>query len=121
MLAQALVSQGCSAVPILTQVVVDPLSDAFRNPNKFVGPVCGAKETHPLAESLNWVVKLDGESFHRVAPSPPSLEILQNRCHPHIVGRKSRYYVYCMRWRWYPYITYYPLRSKNTSFRVSTL
>mmetsp|Transcript_25959 Transcript_25959/g.36581 ORF Transcript_25959/g.36581 Transcript_25959/m.36581 type:complete len:365 (+) Transcript_25959:126-1220(+) len=76
-LAQALASAGCKAVPILTQVVVDPTSEAFRNPNKFVGPVYGAKEAHALAESLNWVVKPDGEYFRRVVPSPPPLEILQ--------------------------------------------
>jgi len=43
-LAQAMESVGCSAVPILTQVVVDPTSEAFRNPTKFVGPVYGPKE-----------------------------------------------------------------------------
>jgi len=76
-LAQALASVGCSAVPILTQVVVDPQSDAFRNPTKFVGPVYGPKEAHALAESLGWVVKPDGEYFRRVVPSPAPLEILQ--------------------------------------------
>jgi carbamate kinase len=76
-LAQALASVGCQAVPILTQVVVDPQSPAFRNPTKFVGPVYGPKEAHALAESLGWVVKPDGEYFRRVVPSPAPLEILQ--------------------------------------------
>lgn len=76
-LAQALASVGCHAVPILTQVVVDPQSPAFRNPTKFVGPVYGPKEAHALAESLGWVVKPDGEYFRRVVPSPAPLEILQ--------------------------------------------
>lgn len=76
-LAQALASVGCPCVPILTQVVVDPQSEAFQNPTKFVGPVYGAKEAHALAESLNWVVRADGEYFRRVVPSPPPLEILQ--------------------------------------------
>jgi carbamate kinase len=76
-LAQALASVGCSAVPILTQVVVDPQSPAFRNPTKFVGPVYGPKEAHALAESLGWTVKPDGEYFRRVVPSPAPLEILQ--------------------------------------------
>jgi carbamate kinase len=76
-LAQALASVGCHAVPILTQVVVDPQSPAFRNPTKFVGPVYGPKEAHALAESLGWTVKPDGEYFRRVVPSPMPLEILQ--------------------------------------------
>jgi len=58
-------------------VVVDPASDAFRDPTKFVGPIYGAKEAHALAQSLNWTVKADGEYFRRVVPSPPPLEILQ--------------------------------------------
>jgi carbamate kinase len=76
-LAQALSSVGCYAIPILTQVVVDPMDPAFRNPTKFVGPVYGPKEAHALAESLGWTVKADGEYFRRVVPSPPPLEILQ--------------------------------------------
>lgn len=39
-LAQAMASVGCIAVPVITQVVVDPTDKAFRNPTKFVGPVC---------------------------------------------------------------------------------
>lgn len=76
-LAQALASVGCKVVPILTQVVVDPQSDAFRDPSKFVGPIYGAKEANALASTLGWSVKADGEYFRRVVPSPPPLEILQ--------------------------------------------
>lgn len=76
-LAQALASVGTNAVPILTQVVVDPASEAFKDPSKFVGPIYGAKEAQALAQSLNWTVKADGEYFRRVVPSPPPLEILQ--------------------------------------------
>mmetsp|Transcript_14483 Transcript_14483/g.21268 ORF Transcript_14483/g.21268 Transcript_14483/m.21268 type:complete len:363 (-) Transcript_14483:98-1186(-) len=76
-LAQALASVGCKAVPILTQVVVDPAHEAFRDPSKFVGPIYGAKEAHALAQSLQWTVKADGEYFRRVVPSPPPQEILQ--------------------------------------------
>ena len=76
-LAQALESVGCRAVPILTQVVVDPTSEAFRDPSKFVGPVYGAKEAHALGQSLQWTFKPDGEYYRRVVPSPPPLEILQ--------------------------------------------
>lgn len=76
-LSQALASVGCIAIPIITQVVVDPTDPAFRNPTKFVGPVYGPKEAQALAESLGWTVKADGEYFRRVVPSPPPLEILQ--------------------------------------------
>eukprot|EP00466_Bigelowiella_natans_P011039 jgi/Bigna1/92845/estExt_fgenesh1_pm.C_810007 len=76
-LAQALSSAGCKAVPIVTQVVVDPAHEAFKNPTKFVGPVYGAKEAQALAESLGWSVKADGEYFRRVVPSPPPVDILQ--------------------------------------------
>lgn len=70
-------SVGLIAVPIVTQVVVDPQNEAFRSPSKFVGPVYGAKEAHALAESLGWTVKPDGEYYRRVVPSPPPVEILQ--------------------------------------------
>lgn len=76
-LAQALSSAGVTAVPILTQVVVDPFSEAFRNPTKFVGPIYGHTEAQALAQSLGWTVKPDGEYYRRVVPSPPPLEILQ--------------------------------------------
>lgn len=78
-LAQALSSAGCTAVPILTQVVVDDslANEAFSNPTKFVGPIYGAMEAQALAQSLGWTVKPDGEYFRRVVPSPAPLEILQ--------------------------------------------
>ena len=43
-LAQAMQSVGCTAVPILTQVVVDQYSEAFKDPTKFVGPIYGSVE-----------------------------------------------------------------------------
>jgi len=76
-LAQAMQSAGCTAVPILTQVVVDQYSEAFKDPSKFVGPIYGSLEAQALAQSLGWTVKPDGEYYRRVVPSPPPLEILQ--------------------------------------------
>jgi len=76
-LAQALSSAGCTTAPIICQVVVDPQSEAFRDPSKFVGPIYGAKEATALSQSLGWVMKPDGEYFRRVVPSPPPQEILQ--------------------------------------------
>jgi carbamate kinase len=76
-IAQAMASAGVIAVPILTQVVVDPFSEAFKNPTKFIGPIYGPHEAQALAQSLGWTIKPDGEYFRRVVPSPPPLEILQ--------------------------------------------
>ena len=54
-LALAMQSVGCTAVPILTQVVVDQYSDAFKDPTKFVGPIYGSTEAQALAQSLGCV------------------------------------------------------------------
>ena len=76
-LAQAMESVGTTAVPILTQVVVDQYSEAFKDPTKFVGPIYGSVEAQALATSLGWTVKPDGEYYRRVVPSPLPVEILQ--------------------------------------------
>lgn len=76
-LAQAMQSVGTTAVPILTQVVVDQFSEAFKDPTKFVGPIYGSVEAQALQQSLGWTIKPDGEYYRRVVPSPPPLEILQ--------------------------------------------
>lgn len=76
-LAQAMQSAGTTAVPILTQVVVDQFSEAFKDPTKYVGPIYGSVEAQALSQSLGWTVKPDGEYYRRVVPSPPPLEILQ--------------------------------------------
>eukprot|EP00980_Cylindrotheca_fusiformis_P007814 scaffold1669_cov129-Cylindrotheca_fusiformis.AAC.25 len=76
-LAQAMQSAGVTAIPILTQVVVDQFSEAFKDPTKFVGPIYGKIEAQALQQSLGWTIKPDGEYFRRVVPSPPPLEILQ--------------------------------------------
>ena len=69
-LAQALQSAGCTAIPILTQVVVDQYSDAFKDPSKFVGPIYGSIEAQALAQSLGYV--FDGFNYivrHKIFPS----------------------------------------------------
>ena len=76
-MAQAMQSAGITAVPILTQVVVDQYSEAFKDPTKFVGPIYGSVEAQALQTSLGWTIKPDGEYFRRVVPSPPPIEILQ--------------------------------------------
>ncbi|CAJ1934208.1 unnamed protein product [Cylindrotheca closterium] len=76
-LSQSLASAGVTAVPILTQVVVDQYSEAFKDPTKYVGPIYGKVEAQALQQSLGWTIKPDGEYFRRVVPSPLPLEILQ--------------------------------------------
>jgi carbamate kinase len=76
-IAQAMQSVGTTTVPILTQVVVDQFSDAFKDPTKFVGPIYGSLEAQALQQSLGWTIKPDGEYYRRVVPSPPPQEILQ--------------------------------------------
>ena len=68
-LAQAMQSAGCTAVPILTQVVVDQYSEAFKDPTKFVGPIYGSVEAQALAQSLGYVqleffLTISGFVFH---------------------------------------------------------
>jgi len=75
--AQAMAGIGVTAVPIVTQVVVDPADPAFQNPTKYVGPVYGPQEAKALTEALGWSLKADGEYWRRVVPSPPPLSILQ--------------------------------------------
>jgi len=75
--AQAMAGVDVMAVPIVTQIEVDPSDPAFADPTKFVGPVYGAREADALARSLGWTVKPDGEYFRRVVPSPVPKRILQ--------------------------------------------
>lgn len=75
--SQACAGAGITAVTILTQVVVDPMDAAFKNPTKFVGPVYGKKEAEALERAYGWTIKPDGEYFRRVVPSPPPMQILQ--------------------------------------------
>ena len=42
-------------------LVVDPFSEAFKNPTKFVGPIYGSVEAQALTQSLGWTIKPDGE------------------------------------------------------------
>lgn len=87
--SQALAGVGITAMPIVTQVIVDPSDHAFKNPTKFVGPVYGPKEAEALSKALGWTIKADGEYFRRVVPSPPPIEILQVDAVRAILGIQS--------------------------------
>jgi carbamate kinase len=64
---------------ILTMTEVDPADPAFDDPTKFVGPIYSKGEAHRLAAERGWVVKLDGNAWRRVVPSPVPLRIFEQR------------------------------------------
>jgi carbamate kinase len=64
---------------LLTRVRVDRRDPAFKNPTKFVGPLCGEAEARALATRHGWAFRKDGERWRRVVPSPAPLEIREAR------------------------------------------
>jgi carbamate kinase len=62
-------------VTLLTQVIVDAADPAFRNPTKFVGPVCSHPEAMAMAAPRGWQIAQDGDHWRRVVASPAPLEI----------------------------------------------
>ena len=62
---------------LLTMIEVDPDDQAFANPTKFVGPVCGREEAERRAAELNWEFRQDGESWRRVVASPEPKRIIE--------------------------------------------
>lgn len=68
---------GSSVAALLTQVQVDPMDPAFRNPTKPIGPVYGEGEARALARTRGWRVGQDGDHWRRMVPSPAPLRILE--------------------------------------------
>jgi carbamate kinase len=64
---------------ILTMVEVDPDDPAFRNPTKFIGPVCDEPEARRLESEHGWTFKLDGDRWRRVVASPAPMRIFEHR------------------------------------------
>lgn len=62
---------------LLTQVEVDPGDPAFRNPEKFIGPVYEKDEAERLADARGWTIARDGDKWRRVVPSPEPRRILE--------------------------------------------
>jgi carbamate kinase len=60
---------------LLTQVEVDPLDPAFRNPVKFIGPLYGEAESRAVAGQQGWTVARDGDGWRRVVASPEPVDI----------------------------------------------
>jgi carbamate kinase len=64
-----------SVATLLTQVEVDPLDPAFRNPVKFIGPLYGEAEARAVAGQQGWAVARDGDGWRRVVASPEPVNI----------------------------------------------
>jgi carbamate kinase len=70
---------GRDVVSLLTQVVVDPLDPAFRQPTKPIGPVYPETEAKRLAAERGWQVAPDGAHWRRVVASPAPHTIVELR------------------------------------------
>ncbi|HSG49945.1 MAG TPA: carbamate kinase [Longimicrobiales bacterium] len=66
-----------SVAALLTQVQVDPMDPAFRNPTKPIGPVYSEREARDLSRARGWHVGRDGDHWRRLVPSPVPLRILE--------------------------------------------
>jgi carbamate kinase len=55
---------------LLTMVEVDRSDPAFGDPTKPIGPIYTKEEADQLRRDKHWDMKLDGESYRRVVPSP---------------------------------------------------
>ena len=64
---------------LLTMIEVDSADPAFKDPTKFIGPVYEEAEARRLAEEKNWSIKVDGDKWRRVVPSPLPKRIFEIR------------------------------------------
>jgi len=61
---------GVEVTALLTEVVVDALDPAFRQPTKPIGPVYTEEVARRLAEERGWSIARDGTGWRRVVASP---------------------------------------------------
>jgi len=73
---------------LLTMVEVDADDPAFKDPNKFVGPVYEKAEAESLAKANKWSIKQDGNKWRRVVPSPLPKRIFELRPIKWLLERK---------------------------------
>ena len=64
---------------LLTMIEVDPADPAFKNPTKFIGPVCTKQDADRVAKEKGWAFKQDGDKWRRVVPSPLPKRIFELR------------------------------------------
>lgn len=80
MLAQRLAAQPemPNITTILTRIEIDPHDPAFREPEKFIGPVYAPEERRALEQRYGWKMKADGRWIRRVVPSPRPQHIIDS-------------------------------------------
>ncbi len=65
-------------VTVVTQVLVDPDDEAFRNPTKPVGPFLTREEAERRRDQMGWqIVDDSGRGWRRVVPSPRPVKVIQ--------------------------------------------
>ncbi|CAA0097185.1 Carbamate kinase 1 [BD1-7 clade bacterium] len=64
-------------IAMLTQTRVNIDDPAFRQPTKFVGPIYDEDTSRRLAAEKGWRMRLDGDAYRRVVPSPRPLSIVE--------------------------------------------
>jgi carbamate kinase len=65
-------------VTVVTQVLVDPEDQAFKNPTKPIGPFLSKEEAEARRDKLGWTIVDDaGRGWRRVVPSPKPLKVIQ--------------------------------------------
>jgi carbamate kinase len=68
-------------VTVVTQVMVDEDDEAFRTPNKPVGPFLPQQEAERRRDELGWVVEQDAEKrgWRRMVSSPTPVKVIQRQ------------------------------------------
>jgi carbamate kinase len=66
-------------VTVVTQVLVDPIDRAFKNPTKPVGPFLSKEDAERRKKELDWIIAEDpaGRGWRRLVPSPIPNKIVQ--------------------------------------------
>jgi carbamate kinase len=64
---------------MLTMVEVDRDDPGFANPTKFIGPVYSETDAARLKAEKGWSLKMDGDKWRRVVPSPQPKRIFELR------------------------------------------
>ena len=75
---------------VLTMVEVDRADPAFSDPTKFVGPVYDEAEAQKLKAEKGWAMKMDGDKWRRVVPSPASEADLRDAADQMAPGKRHR-------------------------------
>jgi carbamate kinase len=70
---------GRETAGVITQTLVSAADPAFADPTKFVGPGYPEAEARRVAAERGWTVKVDGNAWRRVVPSPRPLRIVETR------------------------------------------